>query len=179
MAVRSGIGRSITVGVLLLAVVGIIITLMNFTNSGKERVSPGQAAPDFTLVDLNGNKLSLNDLRGKTVLLNFWGSWCEPCRKEMPALQAAYDEFKERGFVVLGVNIGESRVTAKGFADRYGVAFPVVLDTDRNVTLNLYKVGPIPTSFFIDQNGVVRQVVEGQMSEEFIFQKVQALLGQP
>ncbi|GAX91836.1 thiol-disulfide oxidoreductase ResA [Effusibacillus lacus] len=179
MAFKNRTGRALTVGALLLAAIGIIAALLNFTKTDNSSVAAGQAAPPFTLSDLNGNKLSLADLKGKVVLLNFWGSWCDPCRQEMPAIQAAYEQYKDKGFVVVGVNIGESKVTAKGFADRYGVTFPVVLDKDREVTLERYKVGPIPSSFFIDKQGNIQYRYEGPMTEGFLTNKIQTLLAQP
>ncbi|MFC4767313.1 thiol-disulfide oxidoreductase ResA [Effusibacillus consociatus] len=180
MAVKNKLSRAVTVGVLLLAALGIIYALINFTGSETKGVSVGQAAPDFTLTDLNGKAVSLSDLKGKVVLLNFWGTWCEPCRKEMPALQAAYEKYKDKGLVILGVNIGESKVSAKGFTDRYGVTFPNVLDTDRKVTLDSYKVKPIPTSFFIDRQGIVRHFYDkGEMSADYIMSQVETLLAKP
>ncbi|MFC4767002.1 thiol-disulfide oxidoreductase ResA [Effusibacillus consociatus] len=170
--------RAITVAVLLLAVVGIIFALTNFTKDDNKELKVGQPAPNFTLTDLKGKKISLSDLKGKVVLLNFWGSWCDPCKREMPDLQQAYQNWKDKGVVVLGVNIGESKVTAKAFADRLGITFPIVLDSDRNVTLNLYKIGPIPTSFFIDKKGNIQQVYTGPMSLQSIEDKIQTLLSQ-
>ncbi|MFC4767015.1 redoxin domain-containing protein [Effusibacillus consociatus] len=111
--------------------------------------------------------------------MNFWGSWCDPCKKEMPDLETVYQQYKDKGFVVLGVNIGESKVTAKGFMDRLGVTFPTVLDSDRNVTLNQYKVGPIPTSFFIDKKGIIQHIYTGPMSGGYIENQIQTLLSQP
>ncbi|WP_018131950.1 thiol-disulfide oxidoreductase ResA [Effusibacillus pohliae] len=179
MAVRSKLGRAVTVGVLILAAAGIIFALINFTKADKTGVGPGQSAPDFSLADLNGRTVSLHDLKGKVVLLNFWGSWCDPCREEMPALETAYKQYKDKGFTVVGVNIAESRVTAKGFTDRFGVTFPVLLDSDRDVTLNRYKVGPIPTSFLIDKQGRVQEKFERPLTADLIASKVEPLLAQP
>lgn len=176
---RSKASRAVTVAVLLLAAAGIIYALNNFTSSDKAEVVVGQAAPQFTLTDLTGKSVSLGDFRGKVVLVNFWGTWCQPCRSEMPALQAAYEKYKDRGFAVLGVNIGESKVSAKGFTDRLGVTFPVVLDADRDVTLQKYKVGPIPTTFFIDKQGNVQYLAQGEMTSEFISAHIETLLAKP
>ncbi|MFC4769874.1 redoxin domain-containing protein [Effusibacillus consociatus] len=156
----------------------IIFALINFNKSDKMGPQVGQAAPDFSLPDLVGNQLSLTDLRGKVILLNFWGSWCDPCKKEMPDLEQVYQAYKDKGVVVLGVNIGESKVTAKGFMDRLGITFPTVLDADRDVTLNKYKIGPIPTSFFIDRKGVIQHVYTGPMSAGYIENQIQTLLSQ-
>lgn len=178
MSTRSKMGRAITVGVLLLSVIGIIFSLANFTRDDNKELRVGQLAPNFTLKELDGKQLSLSDLKGKVVLLNFWGSWCDPCKREMPDLEQAYQNWKEKGVVVFGVNIGESKITAKAFADRLGITFPIVLDSDRNVTLNMYKIGPIPTSFFIDKKGNIQQIYTGPMSLQYIEDKIQALLSQ-
>ncbi|BCJ85784.1 thiol-disulfide oxidoreductase ResA [Effusibacillus dendaii] len=179
MAVQRRTGRVITVVILLLACVAILVALINFTNSDKKTVSVGQAAPNFTLADLNDKPLALQDLKGKVVLLNFWGSWCEPCRVEMPSIQSIYERYKDKGVVVVGVNIGENKVTAKGFTDRLGVTFPIILDQDRSVTLDQYHVGPIPTTYFIDKKGIVQDKFEGPMTEQFMTQQIETLLAKP
>lgn len=180
MALQRKMGRAITVTVLILASLAIIYAVINFTSNkdSETAIQIGQPAPDFTLTALDGRKLSLSDLKGKVVLLNFWGSWCEPCKEEMPAIQQTYEAWKDKGFVVVGVNIAESKVTAKGFADRIGVTFPVVLDSNREVTLQSYKVGPIPSSFFIDKNGIVRGINTGGMSANYMKNRIETLLAQ-
>lgn len=178
MGTRRSKGRALTVGVLLLATIGVILALINVSKSDKSVLQVGQPAPDFTLTDLEDKSLSLSDLKGKAVILNFWASWCTPCRQEMPALQDVYQSWKDKGVIVLGVNIGESKVTANGFMNRVGATFPSVLDPDRNVTLNLYKVGPIPSTFFIDKNGIIRHIYTGQMNYGYIEEQVKVLLGQ-
>ncbi|MFC4076563.1 thiol-disulfide oxidoreductase ResA [Salinithrix halophila] len=124
----------------------------------------GEQAPDFALKTLEGEELKLSDLRGKTVLVNFWATWCKPCRKEMPAIQNVSDKYKEKGFQVVGVNIAETKVSVSGFARQLELDFPILLDSDRRVT-KLYRVGPIPFSVFIDKNGKVIRKVNGQMDE--------------
>jgi peroxiredoxin len=169
------------VTILLLASAGIIFALLSFNQSDENVSQPqvGQAAPNFSLTNTDEKKMSLQELRGKVVVVNFWGTWCDPCREEMPRIQLMYEKYKDNGVVVVGVNIGESRVTAKGFADRLGLTFPIVLDHDRSVTLNQYKIGPIPTSFFIDKQGVVRYIYTGPMSSGYLETKIQTLLSQP
>ncbi|TGU42384.1 redoxin domain-containing protein, partial [Mesorhizobium sp. M00.F.Ca.ET.186.01.1.1] len=84
-------------------------------------VKVGGDAPNFSLEQLNGPELALDDLKGKGVVLNFWGTWCEPCKKEMPALQEQYNKFKDKGLVVVGVNIGEAPVAVEPFVKQFGV----------------------------------------------------------
>lgn len=177
MAVRENAGKMITLVVLLLAVAGILYAVIDLQSPASEaQLKIGEPAPDFTLLDLDGKQVSLSDYRGKVVLLNFWATWCTPCRAEMPDLQRTYDNLKDQGFVVLGVNIGERQVTAKGFARSLGITFPIVLDQDKVVTLEKYKVGPIPSSYFIDREGIIRHQFLGSMNESFITSEVQKLL---
>ena len=123
----------------------------------------GHPAPDFTLATPTGELLSLRALRGQAVLVNFWASWCGPCRSEMPAFQAAYERYKDQGFTILAVNQGEAGATATTFAQRLGLTFPIVLDS-RGEASDLYGVRALPTSFFVDREGIVRAVVVGAMN---------------
>jgi cytochrome c biogenesis protein CcmG/thiol:disulfide interchange protein DsbE len=177
MSNQSDRAKIITIVVLLIAALGILYAVINF-NQKDDVVSleTGKPAPDFTLESLDGQKVSLSDYRGKVVLLNVFASWCEPCREEMPAIQQAYETYKDQGLVVLGVNLKEKRVPVKGFADNYGLTFPILLDSEGKVGMDLYKVRPIPTSFFIDREGVLRHMAETPMSYSYIENTVKPLL---
>jgi cytochrome c biogenesis protein CcmG, thiol:disulfide interchange protein DsbE len=142
------------------------------------RIRAGTPAPDFTLQALDGGQVTLSDLKGKVVLINFWASWCTPCREEMPDIQTVYDRYKEQGLVVLAVNLSEPAVTVRSFVDRVGVNFPVLLD-QRSQTERLYRILPLPSSFFLDRDGVIRYTFEGQMRTEFIENRVLQLLSRP
>jgi len=138
----------------------------------------GFAAPDFTLDLLDGGTITLSELRGKAVLVNFWTSWCPPCRLEMPAIEKTYRSYKDIGFVVIGLNLTaqDSEQAAAAFAQEIGITFPIALDRD-NAIGNLYRVNALPTSYFIDRNGVIRSiVVGGPMNEALIQSKVEELL---
>ena len=138
----------------------------------------GFTAPDFTLDLLDGGTITLSELRGKAVLVNFWTSWCPPCRLEMPAIEKTYRSYKDIGFVVIGLNLTaqDSEQAAADFAKEIGLTFPIALDRD-NAIGNLYRVNALPTSYFIDRNGVIRSVVVGgPMSEALIQSKVEELL---
>jgi peroxiredoxin len=111
-------------------------------------------APDFTVVDLNGQKLRLSDFRGKRVLLNFWATWCPPCRAELPQLQAAHVKYGKDEFVVLGVDFGESKDQVSKFAKENGLTYLLTLD-ETGEALKAYNVRGIPASFFIDRQGVI------------------------
>ncbi len=138
----------------------------------------GFMAPDFTLDRLGGGRMTLSDLRGQVVVMNLWASWCPPCRAEMPALQQVYDELRERGMVILAVNVTyqDGEAPAAAFVAEYGLTFPVLLDRTGEVGRG-YLLRALPTTFFIDRQGVIRQViVGGPMSEATIRSAIEPLL---
>lgn len=109
-------------------------------------------APDFSLKRLNGSEVRLEDLRGKLVFLNFWATWCPPCRAEMPSMEKLYTEFGDRDFVMLAVNLRENAERVATFKRRLELSFPILLDSDGTIGLT-YGVRSIPTTYLIDQNG--------------------------
>ena len=120
----------------------------------------GKPAPDFQFQSPDGQATSLSDLRGKPVLINFWATWCSPCVYEMPYIQQIYDEWQEKGLVLLAINIGESSSKVKGFLQSHGFSLPVLLDTEGKIA-GQYGIRPIPTSFFIDKDGIIQDVKVG------------------
>lgn len=164
--------RVAILGVLLLA---LVFALYSSFVKDPNVVKAGYDAPNFSLPQLNGPALKLSDLRGKAVVLNFWGTWCDPCKAEMPALQQKYEENKEKGLVVIGVNIGETPVAVNSFVDSYQISFPILLDRNLQIT-KMYRIGPIPTTFFIDRDGEIEEIFVGQMNEAIISQKVAKIL---
>ena len=104
------------------------------------QASVGSLAPDFELETLDGERFRLSDLRGHPLILNFWASWCGPCRREMPALVRLADRFRDAGLIVVGVNIEESRGAARGFADEFGIDFSVPMDFGGGVTREFFPV---------------------------------------
>lgn len=121
-------------------------------------VRVGAAAPDFSLPGLTGESIRLSDLRGQVVLVNFWTTWCPPCREEMPALQQVYERLGERGLVVLGVNWTQvdDPQAVEPFARELGLTFPILLDRYGAVSEELYQILGLPTSILIDRDGTVR-----------------------
>ena len=109
-------------------------------------------APDFSLKDENGKVHHLADYRGKVVVLNFWATWCPPCREEMPAMERAHQKLKGEKIAIIAVNVGEDEDTVFGVTGQYRVTFPLPLDTDGNV-IKLYPVIGLPTTFVIDPSG--------------------------
>lgn len=137
-------------------------------------VEIGGKAPGFTILGLDEQLHALSDLKGKAVVLNFWGTFCPPCVEEMPALQRQYEKWNESGVVVLGINLNESRATVNNFVKNNKITFPILLDND--TTRKAYKVRNYPTTFFIDANGVIKNIFVGGMQESFIQSQIQKLL---
>lgn len=119
---------------------------------GIERAEKVLRAPDFTLEDLSDKRLGLKDLRGKVVFLNFWATWCVPCREEMPAMEKLYRELKGQGLEVVAINVQESKKEVRKFLAELGVAFTVLLDKDGKVSEE-YGTWAIPLSYFINRRG--------------------------
>ena len=125
----------------------------------------GMEAPGFSLVNMNNQEVSLSDYQGKKVFLNFWASWCPPCRKEMPDMQKLHEEYGSEEVAILAVNVGESKSTAANFMMQNGLSFPVLLDNSKDTARN-YLVRGIPSSYFLDQNGIIEEKVVGAVSYE-------------
>lgn len=137
----------------------------------------GQPAPDFTLNDLEGNAVRLSDLKGKGVFINFWATWCNPCRAEMPDIEAVWKANKDKGLVVLAVNLtNQDDVEAvKVYMKDMKLSFPALLDTKGSVA-SLYRVGPIPSSYFVNREGVLTSVQVGAMSRSTMETRINRLL---
>jgi peroxiredoxin len=138
----------------------------------------GFLAPDFTLQTLDGQTITLSDLRGQVVLVNLWASWCPPCRAEMPAIERTYQDFRAQGFTVLAVNstVQDKLADAQAFVTQNGLTFPIPLDESGDVTRQ-YRVSSLPTSFFIGRDGLIREVViGGPMAEALLRSRVEQLL---
>ncbi len=120
----------------------------------------GYAAPDFTLQTLDGRSMTLSDLRGRAVLINFWATWCPPCRLEMPAIQQVHNQYRDQGFEILAVNLQEQNAQVSAFAEEMDLTFPILFDRDGSVT-NTYLVRSLPTTFFVDRSGVIQEIIVG------------------
>lgn len=145
-----------------------VLYVLLMPNTGKTAglgVPIGEAAPDFELQTIEGKSYRLSDLKGKPVMINFWATWCPPCRAEMPAMQEAFKEFEAEGFTILAVNLNESDVAIKSFIDRYGLTFPIVVDKQDKVS-KAYDIVPLPTSYFVDRDGIVQGKWTGEIRKE-------------
>ena len=137
----------------------------------------GQPAPDFTLDTLDEGQVTLSGFKGKAVLINFWASWCAPCREETPDLVKAYNAHHAEGLVILGVNMTsiDTVSDAKSFVAEFQIPYPVPLDRDGKVAA-LYRVSGIPTSFFINRQGTITHVQIGKLTAEQIEQFLLGIL---
>ncbi|MEH6942280.1 thiol-disulfide oxidoreductase ResA [Bacillus sp. JJ722] len=161
--------------VLVIMGIAILYTLYaNFTKEDNKAVAKGQEAPDFVLTDLEGKKHQLSDYRGQGVFLNFWGTWCPPCKEEMPYMENQYQKYKDNGVQVLAVNIEESEVVVSSFVKKHGLTFPVPMDRDGRVN-DAYGVFNLPVTFLIDKNGIVIDIIEAGMTEELIQQQMERI----
>ena len=157
--------------IVLMAILAMVLPVSTIALGCSARESPargveiGNLAPDFQLDNLDGQSISLSDFRGKPVLVNFWASWCPPCRSEMPFIQDTFTDKKwaDKGLVVLAIDIGESPSTVSEFVNKYGLTFPVLLDITQDVSLEYY-VRAIPTTFLIDRDGIIQEVKIGAFS---------------
>jgi peroxiredoxin len=139
----------------------------NVTSEGPA-ASADRAAPDFVLRQLGGQTLRLSDLQGRPVIVNFWATWCSTCRVETPDLIELYEQHQDKGLVLLGVNLRENEDSVAGFADDFGIPYPVLFDRSGEVASTWRIGGPnrgLPSTYFIDSEGVVRKVVFGRVTE--------------
>ncbi len=139
-----------------------VVLLINFVAVPLFAAQPGSAAPDFTLADIHGKKVSLSEFKGSVVILNFWGTWCRPCTEEMPSLNNLYLEFKDKGLVVLAISVDPTEKPVRSFISGEKLALPVLLDSNKEVYFDSYAVMGLPTSFIIDKNGVVMEKIMGE-----------------
>jgi peroxiredoxin len=119
-----------------------------------DEVKDHPPAPDFTLVNLENKKVSLKDFRGKLVFLNFWASWCTPCREEMPAMERLYQQYKDKGFVILAISVKDGRSDSLAFVKELKITYPTALDPEGEVG-QLYSVWGLPVTYLIDPKGII------------------------
>lgn len=132
--------------------------------------------PELTLSDLQGASHSLADYRGQVVLVNLWATWCPPCKEEMPTLQAFYDKYKNKDFVIIAINDGDSTADVIQFVQDYELTFPVWLDPTYIATEQAFKTLNLPTSFVIDRNGIIQLTWVGGISSRMLDKHVTPLI---
>ncbi|WP_409251226.1 thiol-disulfide oxidoreductase ResA [Bacillus sp. SCS-153A] len=161
--------------ILIVLAAAVIYTLYaNFTKDDRGVLKPGDEAPDFVLQDMEGNIHRLSDYKGQGVFLNFWGTWCKPCEKEMPYIERQYQAFKDKGVQILAVNVAESDFQVNKFIEEHSLTFPVVIDSERDV-LNAYGIKPLPTTLLVDADGKITKIITGEMTEADIKQYMESI----
>ena len=157
-------------------VLGALITAFAATSIASSGLA-GQVAPDFVLKSSTGENLRLSEHRGDVVMINFWATWCGPCRQEMPLLDDLYSRYERVGFSLLGVNIDDDSRRAMQMIEDLGVNFPVLFDEAKEVS-KLYEVEAMPVTILVDREGVVRHVHHGYKPgyEDKYLTEIRALL---
>ncbi|MBP1155218.1 MULTISPECIES: redoxin domain-containing protein [unclassified Paenibacillus] len=162
----------IAIFAVIVAIGALTLTSQLFSNDKKP--TQGAQAPNFKLLGLDGKTYELSDYKGRAVIVNFWGTFCEPCRDEMPALERQHAKWGDQ-LAVLGLNLDEPRVTVENFVSQYKVTFPILMDKNEEMRKR-YGVSQYPTTFFVGPDGIVSQIRIGEMDEPFIEQTVAAML---
>jgi peroxiredoxin len=166
----------LVMGLAVLTVGGCLGSNRNFTSSASPAGQPtssaradvgpdvGKQAPDFTVKTLDGATLHLSDFRGSPAMINFWATWCPPCKVEMPDIEKSYQSHKGEGLVILGIDMAEDAATVSNFVRQQNhYSWTFILDPDSKAS-DAYNVDGIPASFFIDRDGVIRDYKLGAMS---------------
>ncbi|WP_034744408.1 thiol-disulfide oxidoreductase ResA [Halalkalibacter wakoensis] len=153
----------------ILAIIAIALAYTLYSNFIADRsvAKAGDLSINFVLNDLEGERIELEDYKGKGVFLNFWGTYCPPCVKEMPIMEELYAEYKDQGVEIIAVNASEPKLTVERFVDRLGLTFPIVIDQGNNV-IDAYGIRPLPTTILVDEHGVIVRVFTGGMTEQMI-----------
>jgi peroxiredoxin len=174
--------RRIIYSIILLLGFAWMLASMDKTGSSTAGKIPapqqGFLAPDFELNTPTGETVKLSDLRGQAVLVNLWATWCPPCRAEMQAIQAVYDEYKDQGFTVLAVNMTyqDNQREIMPFVEEQGLTFPILLDETSEMA-SAYQLKSLPSSYFIDREGMISEVViGGPMAEALLRTRIEAIL---
>ncbi len=145
------------------------------TPGGEPAPIVGAPAPDFTLTNLKGQPVTLSSFKSRPALINFWATWCGPCRTEMPAIEAAYQKYKGEGLVVLAVDFDEPRDVVAEFTNALGLTFEILLDPGATVN-DTYRVRNYPTSFFVSRDGTIAAFQIGAMTEAQLFENLAKIL---
>jgi peroxiredoxin len=118
---------------------------------------PGERAPDFTLKSISGKNLKLSEFRGRVILVNFWATWCKPCKEELPYFNRLYTKYRDLGLEILGINIDKDSLQASGMSQALNLTFPILLDPPGQVS-SRYKIRSMPTTFVIGKDGTIRHI---------------------
>jgi cytochrome c biogenesis protein CcmG/thiol:disulfide interchange protein DsbE len=168
--------KAFAVFIAVLAIVGLLG--YGVLSKGESTLAIGDPAPDKVLPTLDGGGTgSIADYRGKWVLVNFWASWCEPCRKEAPALEALQQSRGTGAFTVLGIDLDDATGDAKSFVEEYGLTYPQLRDGDGRERRDAYGMTGFPENFLIDPEGNVALIHRGPVTEQYLRDQVEPLIG--
>lgn len=145
------------------ALCALVIGLLANVSAQAKAPAIGAVAPDFTLHSSFGKNLKLSEYRGQVVMINFWATWCAPCRQELPQLNRLHERYRRDGFVLLGVSVDDNPKAAQDMASRLGVRFPVLFDAGKQVS-GRYDIDAMPSTLLIDRGGAVRYLHRGYRS---------------
>lgn len=173
MLLFGGVGLGLLLGTAFLRVFRGAENLRGSGLLSSENALVGQFAPGFELISISGKKVKLSDYVGFPVVLNFWATWCDPCRAEMPVLEEFYQKFNSK-MVILAVNVDEEEPQVRSFVDQYGLSFPILLDSG-GVIARQYRVFGMPTTFFLDQQGKIQIIHTGALSEKTLERYLQKI----
>ncbi|KAA0895394.1 TlpA family protein disulfide reductase [Oryzomonas rubra] len=157
---------------------GLVVSFCLFAGTAAQAARVNDKAPNFNLKDLNGHKVTLDELKGNAVILNFWSTTCPPCIAEIPGLNTLYRDMRAKGLIVLGIAIDSSEKPVREQANRLKIEYPVLLDSEKNVYFDTFGLFGQPVSILIDRSGIVRDKLIGQLdwNSAQIKGKVQKLL---
>ncbi|WP_438351307.1 redoxin domain-containing protein [Paenibacillus sp. FA6] len=146
---------------LLIFILGGYAIISNvYGSGGKPEV--GNSTPSFNLLGLDGKVHNLDEYKGNAMVINFWGTWCKPCVKEMPALQSQSEKWKDKNVVVIGINAGEDLMSVENFVKQANISFPILLDPNREAVRS-YGISPLPTTLFVSSDGIIRNIHSGEL----------------
>lgn len=150
---------------MLAGMIGLVVfAVISSLNSNEKVIAKGEKAPNFQLQKFGTDEsITLRDLEGKGVMLNFWATYCGPCKDEMPYMEKLYSEYKDKGVEILAINLDSTDIVVEQFLQEYGITFPVLRDKGGQV-MSLYNIGPIPTSIFINPEGEIVEQVKGKLT---------------
>lgn len=165
--------RLVLISILLLAT-GYVLYHELFKEEQIIAAEVGRVSPDFTLNDLEAKEHTLSDYRGKGVVINFWATYCPPCKKEMPYLENAYQKYKDQGIGILAVNASEPTILVNQYISQKKLTFPILLDRD-GLILEHYQVQNLPITFFLNSKGEVVKKVSGELTKETLEEGLQVI----